>query len=276
MTDDELMQMTVLGCSRKDLYINKPQLSKNQEDVLKNMKYRRNLGEPLQYILGRWSFLSVLLNVDKRALIPRFETEILVNEAIKRLNKNKKQCHVLNIGVGSGNIEIAIAKAYSNIKIVGVDISKEALTLAYENIRQFHLNNRIALIEADAENFLKEIGHKEPISKSVGTKSIFNTYDLVISNPPYIPTKQLGHLSRDVQWEPKVALDGGEDGLDFYRFIIPLSIDIISSSGLLMFECGDGQYEYIKNLINQTNAFETPESIKDYVGIDRVVIARRK
>lgn len=246
-----------------DLYVNNIKLTKIQKEALVDMKERRSEGEPLQYVLGSWDFCGSTLATDARALVPRPETEILVEEAIEKLNefKDKPSMSVLNIGVGTGNIEIALAKQFANLKVTGVDISREALDLACENVITCNVAEQVTLIEADAYKYFKEEAPQK--------------FELVISNPPYIPTQQLGDLPDDVRQEPSIALDGGKDGLKFYRLITRAAVDIVVSNGWLMFECGDNQHEAIADMINDTKSFSPVTFVKDYVGVKRVVIAQR-
>ncbi len=260
MKTDELLLTSILACKQHELYTQEPKLNIDQQKQFTLMKARFESGEPLQYILGEWGFCDTTLKVDRRALIPRPETEILVTEAIQRLKDSRGPLNILNVGVGTGNIEITLAQKLVNASITGVEVSSEACCLAYENIKQAGLIDRINLINQDVKQYFDQTD---------------TAFDLIISNPPYIPSDDWKNLPKDVKQEPRIALDGGTDGLDFYRLIIAHGASKINFGGFLMFECGDGQHAAIADLINATNVFDQVEFVKDYVGTERIVIARK-
>ena len=260
MTEEENILTHILQCRTIDLVLNKPALTVSQEEQFKDYKRRRSAGEPLQYILGTCNFMGLELTVNPSVLIPRPETEQLVDLALKCF----KGGSALDLGTGSGNIAIALAKFALQSQIVSIDISAKALETARANARANLVEDRIKFVKA---NILNE----DEILKV--TKD--DKFDLIISNPPYIPTNQLGSLPQDVQEEPIRALDGGEDGLNFYRIIIKYTPHLLRSGACLMMEFGDGQAEAIKKLVETQKVFSSIEIVKDLAGRERIISAKR-
>ena len=259
MSEDEIILTHILQLPSIDIIINKPILSESQKEQYDDFKRRRSEGEPLQYILGTCNFMGLELKVNPSVLIPRPETEQLVDAALKVF----KSGVALDIGTGSGNIAIALAKFVPQSQIVSVDISAKALEIARANAHYHGVEDQIDFIQQDFIVSLRG---------ALGDEAIFlGLFDLIISNPPYIPTNQLNSLPRDVQQEPASALDGGEDGLDFYRIIIKYTPRLLRSGACLMMEFGDGQAEAIKKLIEVENAFAGIEILKDLAGRDRII-----
>ena len=226
---------------------------------------RRISGEPLQYILGHQEFWSIDFKVDPRVLIPRPETELLVEQSLLILSKNsfKRIPSVLEIGTGSGAIAIALAKEVTNIFLVATDISREALRLAKENARSAGLGHQIKFVNGDLFSSLRS-------SKEEGT------FDMILSNPPYIHRLELQTLAREVkEYEPMIALDGGEDGLEFYRRMIPEAPFYLREGGWLLLEVGQGQGSLVSKWMEEEGDFLKPECILDLSGIERVVKAQK-
>ncbi len=279
MTEDEIILTHILQCRPIDLVVNKPALTIPQQEQFENYRRRRQAGEPLQYILGNCHFMGLELAVNPSVLIPRPETEQLVDASLKYF----KGGWALDLGTGSGNIAIALAKFVPQSRIVSVDISTQALEVAKANARYHGVENRIEFIQADILYSLPLVGmvregeenlfHSHLASTIKGEGS--NCFDLIISNPPYIPTSQLSSLPRDVKKEPAAALDGGEDGLDFYRIIIKYTPHLLRTGACLMMEFGDGQAEAIKELVEAQMDFSNIEIIQDLAGRDRIILARR-
>jgi release factor glutamine methyltransferase len=251
MSEDEILLTHVLRCRPIDLLLNKPVLTDVQQKQFQEYKFRRQKGEPLQYILGSWDFYGLEFKVNPFVLVPRPETEMLVDLAIKRFQGTD----ILDIGTGSGNIAITLAKRLPYTKITAIDISIDALELALNNVQNHGVEARIELVHAGMEEYL-----------SVCTQK----YDLIISNPPYIPTSQINQLPTDVQHEPSLALDGGLDGLDFYRAIIKYSPGLLRKGAYLMMEFGDGQEQAITALASQKCS--DIKIHKDLTGRPRVII----
>ena len=264
MTENELMLTSVLDCRRVDLSVYKRTLTPVQKSRYDRMRARRVEGEPVQYVIGQCDFMGIPLSVDRRALIPRPETEILVDLIIKKIRSlpGKKAINVLDLGVGSGNITIALLKNFSNMTMTALDISDDALALAVENARTNGVEQRVEFLRDDIALYLKEAADR-------GKK-----FDVVVSNPPYIPTGQLARLPDDVQREPSLALDGGEDGLRFYRTIIEYGWQVLDAEGFLAMEIGDGQRRCIETIFAQYPQYKQINFYKDYAGTDRIVIAR--
>ena len=260
MTEQELMLTSVLKCRRMDLYTDDICLSSQQEQTLKRMRHRRENGEPLQYILGETEFQGLKFYVNSHVLIPRPETELMVEkvyDVMTARGAGAGSYSFLDIGTGSGCIAVSLAKRFPGSRCKALDVSSRALTTAQRNARRHHVSNRIEFIHGDivraVENF------------SAGA------FDMIISNPPYIPRDQLRRLPRDVQAEPVTALDGGEDGLDFYRIFLRDTPKLLKQGGLLVCEFWDGQDKAIRGLFgNEWRA----EFFQDFSGVNRFFIAQ--
>ena len=257
--DGELLLAHLLGMDRTHLYMNFDQpLTKEELAAFKALVKRRGNREPLQYITGRQEFWSMPFKVSPKVLIPRPETELLVEEAIKAVKMTFPQedsLNILDIGTGSGALAAAIAKEMKSASIIGVDISDEAITLAGENIELNNLSSSVTLLQGD---LFKPVGEKR--------------FHLIVSNPPYIPHLELKGLQPEVsQYEPLSALDGGKDGLDYYRELIPKAPKHLQPEGWLMLEHGMGQSDHIISIFEKTGSFTKIEAVNDLAGIDRVV-----
>ena len=222
-----------------------------KEKVLERIR----TGNPVQYIIGFADFMGEKFIVNKNVLIPRDETEILVTKAIElALKTNSKK--ILDIGTGSGCIACSIAKAI-NGSILGVDISKEALKVANQNAKKLILDKRVYFKESDIFSNLN--GEK---------------FDIIVSNPPYIPPQEKAHIQKEVLKEPDLALYTKDDkGLEFYEKIIPNAPKHLNPKGYILFELGIRQSEYVKNLLLQ-NGFKNIQIEKDLANIDRVIFAQ--
>lgn len=249
--ESEWLLAAVTGYDRVGLYVNFDQpLTDAELAAYRGMVARRGKREPLQYILGTQEFFELDFEVSPGVLIPRHDTEVLVVEAL-RLAPDAKT--VLDIGVGSGCIAIALAKALPLADVSGVERSPEALELAQRNAERH--NVRITLFEGSLF---------EPLN---GQK-----FDLIVSNPPYIPTADLETLQPEVRdYEPLGALDGGVDGLDYYRSIVPSALGHLNSGGWLMVELGIGQADEVKGLFaaagfTEIFAARDPQEIERVVG----------
>ncbi len=265
MTEQEWMLTSLLECRRVDLYAERQSLTPGQEMRYASMQRRRKEGEPLQYILGYCDFMGVRIGVDSRVLIPRPETEILVETALERIKifPCDDPLRVLDLGTGSGNIAIALAHHLKYASVTAVDISSEALALARHNAVSQGVAHKINFVQADMTVFLEE-----------GT-SAEKQFDVILSNPPYIPTFQLGRLPRDVRQEPRIALDGGKDGLRFIRGLITSAHRHLREGGFLLLEIGDGQREAVEEILAQHPCYRNIRFYKDYVQTDRIVYAEK-
>jgi release factor glutamine methyltransferase len=246
------------------LYRDDPEIGDDVLSVIEISIRRRAQREPLQYILGCADFLGLRLRVGTGVLIPRPETELLVEEAIRVVTRHtteNSKLKILDLCTGSGCIALALAKKYPGAEVYGTDISETAIRHAEENARINMIHNILFLRGSFFEPF--EGMHKNQTAESL--------FDLVISNPPYIRTDHIGELQQEIRdWEPVGALDGGEDGLGCYREIIPRSKKYLKESGFLMFEIGVGQADAVK-VIAMDSGYVGASLKKDYAGIDRII-----
>ena len=230
--------------------------------TLDNILSRMRAQEPIEYILGKSSFYSLDITVSKSVLIPRPETEILVESVIGWHTRHDRIPRmVLDLGTGSGCIALALAHAFPDVHVTMVDRSPDALRTAKENISEYRLFQRVSCVASDWWNGLAS-------GKS---------WDVVVSNPPYIRRADLMSLPISVrEFEPVFSLDGGEDGFDGFRAIISGSIHGLSPNGLLALECGWDQADNIVAMINKTDAFSSCWVEKDLSGVPRIILALRK
>ena len=263
----ELLLASSLNLSTEGLYVHlHDQVKEREQRELEKLIQRRISGEPLQHILGHQEFWSIDFKVDRRVLIPRPETELLVEQSLSILSKTsfKRILSVLEIGTGSGAIAIALAKEMKNIFLVATDISKGALALAMENAKSAGVQDQIEFVNGDLFG---------PFRPSRERKC----FDLILSNPPYIIRPEIGSLAKEVRdYEPIVALDGGEDGLEFYRRLISQAPFYLWEGGWLLLEIGQGQGPLVSGLIEEEGNFLKPDCIPDLSGIERVVKVQRK
>tara|TARA_Y100000748_G_scaffold219604_1_gene184623 strand:- start:1675 stop:2514 length:840 start_codon:yes stop_codon:yes gene_type:complete len=243
--DSELILSKILRISREKILVSSDKKLKNTHVLSFNKLLKRRLhSEPIAYILKRKEFFSKNFYVNKNTLIPRPDTELLV-EKILKVNK-KKNPYILDIGTGSGCIILSLLQNIENSRGVAIDISKKALDLAKKNAQKMKLNKKCKFV------------HK-PIEKIYGYK-----FDLIVSNPPYIPVYQIKNLSKDIkQFEPRNALDGGNDGLDVIKKVIYKSTTILKKNGLLAIEIGNEQYKKVLQILN-LYGFRNRFLIKDY------------
>jgi release factor glutamine methyltransferase len=255
----ERILMKLLGCSRSEIYLKEHELvaSGTRERFLALLEKR--LGRiPLAYLLKEADFWQETLYVDERCLIPRPETEILVEQVLKALGKNaEKKFSFLDIGTGSGAIAVAILRVFKNATGTMLDISGEALEVAQENLKRYVLEDRAKRVRGDLF---------EPFSSN-------EKWDLIVSNPPYLSEKDWEKVQEELKFEPKRALDGGKDGLDFYRKIIRGAKGHLTSGGLLALEVGQGQAEEVSTWL-QAAGYDNIQRFDDHLRVQRVVMAR--
>jgi release factor glutamine methyltransferase len=243
----------ILGRERTFLYSHDEYLLSNDEyenycECLKRVAE----GEPLQYITGVQEFMSLNFNVCRKVLIPRQDTEILV-ESVLEYAGQKENASILDIGTGSGCVAISLAYYGKNTQVMGVDISKGALEVARINARNCGVEENTVFVQS---NLFDNVPPKK--------------FDIIVSNPPYIPIEVIETLDKQVKdFEPKIALDGGADGLDFYRRITQQSVSFLESKGLLAFEVGFDQAQKVVEIMEVN--FENIKVKKDLAGIERVV-----
>jgi release factor glutamine methyltransferase len=262
----ELLLARSLNLSREGLYRNlHGQLKEKERETLEKMIQRRISGEPLQYILEKQEFWSIDFKVDPRVLIPRPETELLVEQSLMILSEKSLRGvpSILEIGTGSGAIAIALAKEVKNIFLIATDISRDALVLAKENARSAGIQDQIKFVNGDLFGPLHPSKERKP-------------FDLILSNPPYIIRHEIGSLVKEVRdYEPTIALDGGEDGLEFYRRFVSQAPFYLRVGGWLLLEIGQNQREMVSKLIEEEGTFLKSECVPDLSGFERVVKAQK-
>jgi release factor glutamine methyltransferase len=255
----ELIISHCLGIDRASLYRDNPIITEDLISKADEFLKRRVKKEPLQYILGFTEFYGLMIKVGSGVLIPRPETELLVEEAIKIISKfeiRNSKFKFLDLCSGSGCLALALAKEFPEAKVYGTDTSEVAIRYAKENVELNNINN---------VTFLK--GNLfEPLKSLV--------FDLIVSNPPYIRKDDIKNLQIEVKdWEPIEALDGGIDGLDYYRLIIPGARGYLKENGYLVLELGVGQSDAVRKLA-EDEGFKNISLVKDYAGIERIFIAK--
>jgi len=244
-----------LGLDRVGLYVNFERPLQADELAAYRERVRRRAGrEPLAYILGQAEFWSLPLKVTPEVLIPRPETELLVEEALPRLSGRQQ---VLDVGTGSGALAIALAHERQELLVTAIDVSPAALAVAADNARSNGVAERIRFAQHD-------LGQLPP-----------GPFDLVVANPPYVPSGELAALMPEVRdFEPQLALDGGIDGLDAYRALARQAGAVLTAAGWLLVEVGSGQAPAVQELFAGAGLKEILVS-RDLAGIERVVGGRR-
>ena len=242
--DSEVILSYILKISREKLLIKEDKVCNENIIKFRSLISRRLKQEPVAYIIARKEFRSEDFFVDKKSLIPRPETELLIDPIVK-IFKNKN-LFFLDIGVGSGCIIFSILKELNHSKGIGIDICKKAVLNAKINLNRFNLKNRVKLLNKSVDQVLNK------------------KFDLVVSNPPYIVKREINRLANDIRkFEPKVALDGGNDGLDVIKKVIYKSKEILKLKGVLALEIGRGQYLSVARILRENN-FRQIRIVKDY------------
>jgi len=260
--DAEHLIAEALGKERLELYLefDRP-LADEELANFKPLLLRRGHREPLQYILGRTGFRELELKTDRRALIPRPETEVLVGEVLAWAADRGDVLSAMDVGTGTGAIALSLATEGSFGQVVGTDTSQEALDLARENA---------GAAGVGAELELRVGSLFEPLQSG-------ECFDLVVSNPPYVAASDAPNLAPEItEWEPSGALFGGTSGLDVIRTLVLDAPDRLKEGGLLALEVGDGQAEEVADLIRQRQAFDEPWIRRDLAGRPRIVMAARR
>ena len=253
--DSELLLSKVLNKNREEILINLDQeICQNYFSTYKELISRRSQNEPVAYILQEKEFWSKNFFVSPDTLIPRPETELMVESLIKTFRK--KNISILDIGTGSGCILISLLSELKNSNGVGIDISKKALAMAKKNSKKHNMINNIKFI-----------------NKSLDSKFV-QKFDLIVSNPPYIRSNDIKNLKDDVKrYEPRLALDGGNDGLDLIKKIIYKAKYILKIKGMLALEIGNEQFKKVSEILIKKN-FKIEHIIKDYKTNVRCIISR--
>ena len=275
----ELIIAYCLDINRVALYRDNPLIPEDIILKIDSLLKKRAKRQPLQYILGYTEFYGLKIKVGKGVLIPRPETELLVEEAIKVVRSQQFNpplltgnppsppfskggmggfVSILDLCTGSGCIALALAKEFPDAQVYGTDISEIAIRYAKGNAKLNKIKN-VAFVKGSLF---------KPVKKSR------NTFDLIVSNPPYIKRNDIKNLQIEIKdWEPVKALDGGEDGLDYYRAIIPEAKNYLKECGCLMFELGVSQANSVRKIAEDAG-FVNISLIKDYAGINRILIAK--
>ena len=256
LLDSEILLSKTLRKSREELLINLD-IEINQKSYLKFKEYllRRSKKEPIAYILEEKEFWSKNFNINQSTLIPRPETELLVNKLVKIFKE--KKISILDIGTGSGCIILSLIGELKRSNGVGIDISKEAIIVAKKNAFKHKLFNRVKFFNRSLS-------------------CVFNKkFDLIVSNPPYIETKDIKNLNQDIKnYEPRIALDGGNDGLDLIKKVIYKTKEILKINGTLALEIGNKQFRKVSKILINNN-FKIEFRIKDYRDNIRCIIAKK-
>ena len=230
------------------------------EKKARELSYRRLRGEPLAYIAGSWEFCGLQILVSPAVLIPRMDTEVLVFTAVQLLKEQVPEPRILDLCCGSGCIGCALAHELPSARVIFADISPEALSVARKNVSLHRLGTRSVCMNADALS-------PPPLR--------MENFDLVACNPPYVTTAEMETLDPSVKdWEPAMALDGGEDGLVFYRSVLENWKSVLKDDGILIFEVGEGQAAPVRALMTE-NGFGSLGCALDTLGVERVVYGRK-
>jgi release factor glutamine methyltransferase len=261
----ELLVSSILKMKRIELYMQFDKLvGKEQLDQLHDLVKRAGQNEPIAYLTGKTEFYSLELEVSRDCLIPRPETELLVQRAIEFLRTRSGRQFVCDLCTGSGCVAIAIARNYPQTHIIATDICDAALNMAARNVEKHQLKERIKLLCGDLF---------DPIMPQLDT----NKFDLIVCNPPYVSTAEFEKLGKNIKdYEPKVALFAGADGLDIYRRIIERADVFLKPDAALVLEIGYSQGPAVRELLEQTGCFTKITIEKDFHNNDRIVIAKKQ
>ncbi len=257
----ELLLADVLNCKRLELYLmyDRPLKEKELNEYRDYLK-RRSTFEPAQYIIGTVEFYGLEFKVSPAVLIPRPETEILVENIINSVNE-EDELHIMDIGSGSGNISIAIAVNLPNAFVTGIEISKSAIAVAEENLKNNDVNKRVSFLNLDI------------LSENIDELSDF---DIIVSNPPYVSKEDYGKIQKEIlNYEPDIAVTDFFDGFKFYRKIISLASQVLKPKGKIFLEIGQGQSKIINEIMKE-NSFKEITTVQDYQKIDRVMYGVKK
>ena len=254
----KILLANILNVKKEYLLIHSEEEIK-QEDKIKYENCIKELikGKPLQYITNKQEFMGLDFYVDENVLIPQPDTEILVEKTIEIAEKTQKN-KILDMCTGSGCIAISLAKKINNTQIIAVDISNNALNVANKNAINNNVENKIKFINSDMFNNIEE------------------KFDIIVSNPPYIETETINKLEIEVQNEPHLALDGGIDGLKFYKIIANNAFKYLNENGYLLLEIGYNQQNSVTQLLQDIGKYKDIETVKDLGGNYRIVIARKE
>lgn len=265
----EWLLSAATGLSRVQIYMNfdKP-LTQEELDLMHKGVVRRAKGEPLQYVTGEMAFRHIVVKCTPEVLIPRPETELLVEEALVHIDevrrlKRKDPVYVLEVGCGTGCISLSIASERPFTQVVATDISNYATSLAQRNVEALDLDEKVKIVECDLVDGVD--------------KELYGLFDVLISNPPYIPTEVVDTLPREVEvFEPHLALDGGEDGLDIFRRLVDVAPHMLCKGGLLCVELFETKLQDARMILEENIYFENVVVKDDLTRRNRMIVATRK
>ncbi|MFW5980422.1 MAG: peptide chain release factor N(5)-glutamine methyltransferase [Halanaerobiaceae bacterium] len=261
--DAEVLLSDLLDMERIKLYVNYdyPLTEKELNEYRKRI-VKRGDHIPVAYITGHKEFMSLDIAVNKKVLLPRPETELLVEKIIDWCKEKELESpNIVDVGTGSGAILVSLGYYIKKAKILGIDISQEALEIARKNIKKHEMQERLKVIQGDL---------LRPLLKMNKTN-----VDVVVSNPPYIKKEKMETLPPEVKKEPDLALNGGKDGVEIYKKLIPQAFQVLKENGFLILEIGEDQGEMLKNLL-QKNKWHQIEIKKDYADKERIVMALKR
>ena len=255
--DSEILLCESIDKDKKHIILNSKEILNNKQlDDFNSFIERRKNGEPIAYLINKKEFWNDEFYVNKNVLIPRPDTELIIEQVLKIYSK-QSQLQVLDIGTGSGCILLSILKERPNFYGKGIDISKKSINISKLNAKKLKLNNRVKFYNSDVDNF--KIGK----------------YDLIVSNPPYIELLSLKYLERDVvNFEPKLALSGGFDGFSKIRKVVSKASKLIKTNGKFILEIGFNQKNRVKKILKK-EGFYVNKALKDYGNNDRCIISTK-
>jgi release factor glutamine methyltransferase len=265
----EYLLAALLDYTKGDLYLNRTRrMSGAESRAFRSAVERRSSGEPPQYIIGEQEFRGLAFKVNSDVLIPRPETELLVEEVVAALRERKwvgeseESPLIIDLCAGSGCIAVTVAHEIERVRCVATDLSASALRVAKENATRHGVKERVTFMEGDLFAPIDQLDMKGRV-------------EIIVSNPPYVPKGDIATLQSEVsRFEPRTALDGGEDGLDLIRRIVAGAPLYLAGGGTLLMEIGYGQAEDVKAIIEESDSSWTVEVKRDYAGIERIVKAR--
>ncbi len=256
--DSEILMSQVFQINRTDIILNSwKKLSDKEIKIYNDLIEQRSKKKPIAYLIGKKEFWKYEFYVTKDVLIPRPDTEVIIEQSLK-ITKNKSRLKILDIGVGSGCILLSILKERNSFYGTGIDISKKTLDICMINVKKLNLINRIKLFKTDVDNFN------------------YGKYDLIVSNPPYIKKYDLKYLEKDVyDYEPRSALEGGLDGLSEIKKVIFNSSKFIKKNGILILEIAFNQKNRVKTILIK-NGYYIKDVVKDLANNNRCIISIKK
>ena len=258
LLDSEILLSKVIKKDRKFILLNlDKELNQSDQDNFKDLIIKRSKGKPIAHLTGIKSFWKFDFKVNNKVLIPRPDSEIIIEQVLK-IYKNKNNLNFLEVGIGSGCITLSLLKEKKFFLGTGVDLSKDCIKICKDNAENLGVNSRLRLIKSDVDNLN------------------FGKYDLIISNPPYIKKFDLKKLDKEVKnYEPRLALDGGLEGISVVRKVIKKSSELIKTRGKLVLEIGSDQTEQVKKMLNK-KGFYINMIVKDLAKKNRCIISTKK